>query len=57
MIAIDTDEKRLQYAKNKIGVNYIVKAGDNAVSHVSEITKGDLCTAVFDASGNKNAIE
>lgn len=57
VIAIDTDEKRLQYAKNKIGVNYIVKAGDNAVSHVSKITKGDLCTAVFDASGNKNAIE
>lgn len=57
VIAIDMNEERLQYAKEKIGVDYIVKAGDTAVEEISKITNGDLCTAVFDASGNKYALE
>lgn len=57
VIAIDMNEQRLEYAKEKIGVDYIVKAGANAVNEVTEITNGDLCTAVFDASGNKFALE
>lgn len=57
VIAIDMNEQRLEYAKEKIGVDYAVKAGANAVNEVSEITNGDLCTAVFDASGNKFALE
>ena len=57
VIAIDMNEKRLTYAKEKIGVDYIVKAGENAVDNVSKITNGDLCTVVFDASGNKFALE
>ncbi len=57
VIAIDMNEERLQYAKEKIGVDYIVKAGANAVDEISKITNGDLCTAVFDASGNKYALE
>jgi len=57
VIAIDMNEQRLQYAKEKIGVDYIVKAGEGAVKEVEEITNGDLCAAVFDASGNKYALE
>lgn len=57
VIAIDMNEERLQYAKEKIGVDYIVKAGAEAVEEISKITNGDLCTAVFDASGNKYALE
>jgi len=57
VIAIDMNEQRLNYAKEKIGVDYIVKAGENAVNDISEITNGDLCTVVFDASGNKFALE
>ncbi|ARV16516.1 zinc-binding alcohol dehydrogenase family protein [Polaribacter sp. SA4-12] len=57
VIAIDMVEDRLKYAKEKIGVDYIVKAGDNAVKEIEKITNGDLCTAVFDASGNKYALE
>ncbi|TYA74676.1 zinc-binding alcohol dehydrogenase family protein [Seonamhaeicola marinus] len=57
VIAIDMNEQRLEYAKEKIGVDYIVKAGEEAVKAVEEITNGDLCTAVFDASGNKYALE
>ncbi|MDO7172479.1 zinc-binding alcohol dehydrogenase family protein [Mariniflexile sp. AS56] len=57
VIAIDMNEQRLAYAKEKIGVDYIVKAGEHAASKISTITNGDLCTAVFDASGNKFALE
>jgi len=57
VIAIDMNEQRLAYAKEKIGVDYIVKAGKEAVDEISKITNGDLCTAVFDASGNKYALE
>ncbi|KJD34771.1 alcohol dehydrogenase [Tamlana nanhaiensis] len=57
VIAIDMNEQRLAYAKDKIGVDYVVKAGESAVEEISKITNGDLCTAVFDASGNKFALE
>ena len=57
VVAIDMNEQRLQYAKEKIGVDYIVKAGDKAADEIAELTNGDLCTAVFDASGNKFALE
>ena len=57
VIAIDINQDRLTYAKEKIGVDYIVKAGADAVKKVSKITNGDLCNAVFDASGNKYALE
>jgi threonine dehydrogenase-like Zn-dependent dehydrogenase len=57
VIAIDTNEQRLKFAKDKIGIGSVVKAGENAVLKVTDITKGNLCAAVFDASGNKFALE
>ena len=57
VVAIDMNEQRLEYAKEKIGVDYVVKAGTDAADEISKITNGDLCTAVFDASGNKFALE
>ncbi|MDV7185964.1 zinc-binding alcohol dehydrogenase family protein [Lutibacter sp. TH_r2] len=57
VIAIDMNEDRLTYAKDKIGVDYIVNAGNDPVKQISEITNGDMATAVFDASGNKFALE
>ena len=57
VVAIDMNEQRLAYAKEKIGVEYTVKAGPDAAQEISDITNGDLCTAVFDASGNKFALE
>lgn len=57
VIAIDVNGQRLKYAKERIGADYTVKVGENAVNKVSEITKGDLCTVVFDATGNKQALE
>ncbi len=57
VIAIDMVEERLTYAKDKIGVDFVVNAGDNPVEKIKEITNGELATAVFDASGNKYALE
>lgn len=57
VIALDTNEQRLSYARDKIGIDYVVKAGDNALAEVSEITDGDMCAVVFDASGNRGAME
>ena len=57
VIAIDMNEQRLDYAKESIGVDHIVKAGDGAVDQVWEITGGDMALAVFDATGHKAALE
>ncbi|WP_298369483.1 zinc-binding alcohol dehydrogenase family protein [uncultured Lutibacter sp.] len=57
VIALDMNDQRLAYAKDKIGVDYVVNAGNNPIEAISEITNGDLATAVFDASGNKFALE
>tara|TARA_B100000575_G_scaffold35927_1_gene24250 strand:- start:262 stop:1269 length:1008 start_codon:yes stop_codon:yes gene_type:complete len=57
VIAIDINEQRLKYVEEKIGVDYVVKAGTNSVDSVLKITDGDLCSTVFDATGNKSALE
>lgn len=57
VIAIDMNQQRLDYAKNEIGVDYTVLGGKDAVKEVTEITKGDMATAVFDATGHKGALE
>ena len=57
VIAMDVNQQRLDYAKNKIGVDYAVLADKNPEARVSEITQGDMATAVFDATGHKGALE
>jgi len=57
VIAIDINQSRLDYAKEKIGVDFTVLAGEEAVKDVSDITNGDMATAVFDATGHKGALE
>ena len=57
VIAIDTNQERLQFAREKIGVDYIVNATEDPVKKIEDITLKDLCTAVFDASGHKGALE
>jgi len=57
VIAIDMNQQRLDYAKNDIGVDYVVLGGKDAVEKVAEITGGDLATAVFDATGHRGALE
>lgn len=57
VVAIDTVEERLRFAKEKIGVDHIAHAGQNPVEAVAQFTDGDLATAVFDATGNRRALE
>ncbi|RTE54014.1 zinc-binding alcohol dehydrogenase family protein [Arenibacter aquaticus] len=57
VIAIDMNQGRLDYAKEKIGVDHIVMGGKDAVEQIREITNGDMCAVVFDATGHKGALE
>jgi len=57
VIAMDINQERLEYAKNEIGVDYIVNALEDPLEKVQSITNGDLATAVFDATGSRRALE
>jgi 2-desacetyl-2-hydroxyethyl bacteriochlorophyllide A dehydrogenase len=57
VIAMDMNEDRLKYAKEEIGVDHIVNVAKDPVKVISEITEGDMATAVFDATGHKGALE
>jgi len=57
VIAMDVSEQRLTYAQDEIGVDFIVNALESPLEKIMEITNGDLANAVFDASGNKIALE
>jgi len=57
VIALDMNQDRLQYAKEIIGVDYVVNVNEDPVKQISDITNGDLATVVFDASGHKGALE
>ncbi|HEY9257561.1 zinc-binding alcohol dehydrogenase family protein [Chitinophaga sp.] len=56
VIAIDMQEKRLQFAKTALGVPHVLHAGADIVAQVKEITGGDMPTVVVDATGNQKAI-
>ena len=57
VIALDTNNNRLEYAKNDIGVKNTFNVMENPLEKIDEVTSGDLATAVFDATGNKRALE
>lgn len=57
VIALDMNAGRLQYAKDRIGVDHIVNVNEDPIKQILEITNGDLATVVFDASGHRGALE
>ena len=57
VIALDLNENRLNYAKNVVGIDHIINVQDDPVKKILEITSGDMASVVFDASGNKFALE
>jgi len=57
VIAVDVVETRLAFAKTELGIEHTVIANTETVDAISQITSGDMATAVFDASGNKRALE
>ena len=56
VIAMDVNDTRLAFCKEKVGVDYTVKAGPNAMEQLKVITNNDMPTVVIDATGSQGAI-
>ena len=57
VIAMDINEDRLNFCKEKFGINHIVNAASGRVAEqLREITNGDMPSVVIDATGNLAAI-
>lgn len=57
VIAIDVNNDRLAYARDAIGIEHTINATESPLEQVETLTKGELASAVFDATGNKKAME
>ena len=57
VIAMDINPGRLTYAKEAIGCDHVVNVSEASLDEIKAITNGNLCTAVFDATGAKHALE
>ncbi|MDX1941142.1 MAG: zinc-binding alcohol dehydrogenase family protein [Saprospiraceae bacterium] len=57
VIALDVNEKRLQFCKEKLNIRYTINAFSiNVTEQLMNITNGDMPTVVIDATGNLNAM-
>lgn len=57
VIALDVNEKRLQFCKENLNITHVINAfSKNVIEQLMDITKGDMPTVVIDATGNLNAI-
>lgn len=56
VIAMDINEKRLEFCREALKIPHVVIAGNNAFEIIQEITNGDFCDSVIDATGSQTAI-
>ena len=57
VIALDINDGRLAFCREKLGVSHTINAlTDNVLEKLSEITNGDMPTVIVDATGNLRAI-
>jgi 2-desacetyl-2-hydroxyethyl bacteriochlorophyllide A dehydrogenase len=56
-IVLDLDEGRLAFARERLGADFTVRAGQAAHAEVAALTNGDLPTVVFDATGSGASME
>jgi threonine dehydrogenase-like Zn-dependent dehydrogenase len=57
IIAMDTNDNRLQFCRDKLDVDNTIKAGtQDVLKELQRITKGEMPTVVIDATGNLKAI-
>ena len=57
VIALDINENRLNFCKEKLKVHYTISASaENVMERLQEITNGDMPTVVIDATGSQKAI-
>lgn len=57
VIVVDINDYRLKIARENFGADFTVNALTSPIEQIKEFTGGDLADAVFDATGNKQAIE
>jgi threonine dehydrogenase-like Zn-dependent dehydrogenase len=56
VIALDINEQRLQFCREKLKVNTLNAREPNLVEYLREITNGEMPTVVIDATGSLKAI-
>jgi len=57
VIALDVNERRLEFCKTNLGVNAVINARSTDVfEQLQEITDGDMPSIIIDATGNLGAI-
>jgi 2-desacetyl-2-hydroxyethyl bacteriochlorophyllide A dehydrogenase len=56
VIVLDVNEDRLSFCRSQFKVNLTIVAGPEAAVHLRKITSGDMPTAVFDATGNRQSM-
>jgi 2-desacetyl-2-hydroxyethyl bacteriochlorophyllide A dehydrogenase len=57
IIALDVNEQRLQFCREKLQIAHTINAlGPNVHDQIKEITDGDMPTVIVDATGNQKAI-
>jgi 2-desacetyl-2-hydroxyethyl bacteriochlorophyllide A dehydrogenase len=57
VIALDINEQRLQFCKERLGVEHTINAlAPNVLEQLQAITNGDMPTVVIDCTGNLKAI-
>lgn len=57
VIALDVNERRLEFCKQKLNIQHTINAASaDVVKSLSEITRGDMPTVVIDATGSQKAI-
>jgi 2-desacetyl-2-hydroxyethyl bacteriochlorophyllide A dehydrogenase len=57
VIAMDINEDRLKFCREKLGVSHTVNAlTDNVQQKLYDFTNGDMPTVIIDATGNQRAI-
>ena len=57
VIALDVNERRLEFCKTNLGVNAVINARSTDVfEQLQEITDGDMPSVIIDATGNLGAI-
>ncbi|MES1223854.1 MAG: zinc-binding alcohol dehydrogenase family protein [Bacteroidota bacterium] len=58
VIAMDINESRLNFCRNKLGIPFIINAAnENVNERLRQITSNDMPTLVIDATGNRKAID
>lgn len=56
VVAMDINEDRLRFCREKLGVLHTLEAGPDPLEQLRHITRGDMPTVVIDATGSRNAI-